>query len=96
MFELVQAGELLMLPIILCSIMSFTICVQRFWTLRTSRVVPRNLLSKVWNAIRSSLQAFVIAADANKSHQLVATDMDAAEQIGFNKLSIPTKNVVEN
>ena len=223
-----------MLPIILCSIMSFTICVQRFWTLRTSRVVPRNLLSKVWNAIRngvlatsaydsfqrsvdefiviteqsawcipisterdtarivpmtfirrerqdldtnltplidvvfllltffmafttlrresdvainllpataeasasratlieisistssvrainlvafvnarldtlvsalqkvsggSSLQAFVIAADANKSHQLVATDMDAAEQIGFNKLSIPTKNVVEN
>ena len=44
----------------------------------------------------SRLQAFVIAADANKSHQLVATDMDAAEQIGFNKLSIPTKNVVEN
>ena len=44
----------------------------------------------------SSVQAFVIAADANKSHQLVATDMDAAEQIGFNTLSIPTKNVVEN
>lgn len=44
----------------------------------------------------SSVQAFVIAADANKSHQLVATDMDAAEQIGFNTLSTPTKNVVEN
>ena len=44
----------------------------------------------------SSVQALVIAADANRSHQLVVTDMDAAEQIGFNTLSISTKNVVEN
>ena len=44
----------------------------------------------------SSVQALVIAADANRSHQLVVKDMDAAEQIGFNTLSISTKNVVEN
>ena len=44
----------------------------------------------------NSQQALVIAADANRSHQLVVKDMDAAEQIGFNTLSIPTKNVVEN
>ena len=44
----------------------------------------------------SSVQALVIAADANRSHQLVVKDMDAAEQIGSNTLSISTKNVVEN
>ena len=44
----------------------------------------------------SSAQALVIAADANRSHQLVVKDMDAAEQIGSNTLSISTKNVVEN
>ncbi|MEM7364499.1 MAG: MotA/TolQ/ExbB proton channel family protein [Pseudomonadota bacterium] len=53
MFELVQAGGWLMLPIILCSIISAAICVERFWTLRTSQVVPRNLLAQVWNAIRN-------------------------------------------
>lgn len=42
-----------MLPIILCSIISAAICVERFWTLRTSQVVPRNLLAQVWNAIRN-------------------------------------------
>ena len=44
-----------MLPIILYSIMSFAISVQRFWTLRTSRVVPRNLPSQVWNSIRNGV-----------------------------------------
>ena len=44
----------------------------------------------------NSQQALVIAADANRSHQLVVTDMDAEEQISFNTLSTSTKNVVEN
>lgn len=53
MFELVQAGGWLMVPIILCSIISAAICVERFWTLRASQVAPRNLLAQVWNAIRN-------------------------------------------
>lgn len=54
MFELVQAGGWLMIPIILCSIISVAICVERFWTLRPSQVAPKNLLAQVWGWIRSN------------------------------------------
>lgn len=53
MFELVQAGGWLMFPIILCSIISAAICVERFWTLRAEQIVPRHLLAQAWAAIRS-------------------------------------------
>lgn len=52
MFELVQAGGWLMIPIILCSIIAAAICVERFWTLRRDQIVPRNLLAQVWNSIK--------------------------------------------
>lgn len=54
MFELVQAGGWLMIPIILCSIISAAICVERTWTLRESQIAPRNLLTQVWNWIRNN------------------------------------------
>lgn len=54
MFEFVQAGGWLMVPIILCSVIAAAICVERFWTLRTSQIVPRNLLSQAWNWIKNN------------------------------------------
>lgn len=52
MLELVKAGGWLMLPIILCSITSAAICVERFWTLRRNRVAPNHLLGDVWELIK--------------------------------------------
>ena len=54
MFEMVQAGGWLMVPIIMCSVISVAICVERFWTLRPSQVAPRNLLAQVWSWIRNN------------------------------------------
>ncbi|MBQ61440.1 MAG: biopolymer transporter ExbB [Gammaproteobacteria bacterium] len=54
MFELVQAGGWLMFPIILCSIISTAICVERFWTLRAKQVAPKTLLAHVWNSIKAN------------------------------------------
>ena len=54
MFELVQAGGWLMIPILLCSVISAAICVERFWTLRSEQVSPRHLLVRVWNWIKNS------------------------------------------
>lgn len=54
MFEFVQAGGWLMLPIILCSIISAAICVERFWTLRPGQVAPKNLLAQVWNWVKNN------------------------------------------
>ncbi len=54
MFELVQAGGWLMVPIILCSIVSAAICVERIWTLRTEQIVPKALMAQVWNSIKNN------------------------------------------
>lgn len=48
MLELIKAGGLLMWPILLCSIISLAIVIERFWSLRTERITPKNLVSKVW------------------------------------------------
>ena len=53
MFELVRAGGWLMIPILLCSVVAAGIVVERFWTLRSEQVAPRNLLAQVWNWIRN-------------------------------------------
>ncbi len=54
MFELVQAGGWLMIPILICSVISAAICIERFWTLRTNQIAPRNLLAQVWNWIKNN------------------------------------------
>lgn len=54
MFELVQAGGWLMIPILICSVISAAICVERFWTLRSEQVAPRNLLAQVWTWIKAN------------------------------------------
>ena len=54
MFELVQAGGWLMIPILLCSVVAAGISVERLWTLRAEQVAPRDLLTQVWSWIRNS------------------------------------------
>ena len=53
MFEIVYAGGWLMIPIILCSIITAAICAERFWTLRPRQIAPRNLTEQVWHWIRN-------------------------------------------
>ena len=48
MLELIKAGGLLMWPIILCSIIAMAIIGERFWSLRELKIVPKNLVAKVW------------------------------------------------
>ena len=48
MLELIKAGGFLMWPIMLCSVISLSIIAERFWSLRTNHICPRNLVAKVW------------------------------------------------
>lgn len=48
MFEIVKAGGLMMGPIILASIVTAAIFLERLWTLQTKRVLPAELTEKVW------------------------------------------------
>ena len=47
MFELIQTGGLLIWLIILCSIISTAIVIERIWTLKKSAVTPFGLMDKV-------------------------------------------------
>ena len=53
MLELFQAGGLLMWPLLLCSVLSMAITIERFWSLRSSRIAPGNLVALVWQWERS-------------------------------------------
>ena len=52
MFELVKSGGWLMLPIILCSVISIAIIAERFWSLRMEKVLPKHLVATVWSAVK--------------------------------------------
>lgn len=43
MLEIILAGGWLMAPILLCSTLAVAIIIERFWTLRTSKVIPEGL-----------------------------------------------------
>jgi biopolymer transport protein ExbB len=49
MLEIVKSGGWLMLPIIICSVVSVAIILERLWTLQAGRVLPKNLTRQVWN-----------------------------------------------
>lgn len=49
MYELIVTGGWLMIPIVLCSIVSLGITVERFWTLRQEKVAPRHLVAQIWH-----------------------------------------------
>jgi len=45
--EIILAGGWLMVPILLCSTLAVAIVIERFWTLRRSRVIPEGLSGMV-------------------------------------------------
>ncbi len=48
MFELLVAGGWLIVPLLICSVAVAVISIERYISLRTSKVLPENLLGKVW------------------------------------------------
>jgi len=51
-FELLKAGGILMVPIVACSILALAIILERFWTLRASRVAPPQTMNELWRWIK--------------------------------------------
>jgi len=53
MLEIIQSGGWMMVPIIICSILALGITVERFWTLRSAQIAPRDLLARVWGWMKN-------------------------------------------
>jgi len=47
-WEFIQAGGWLMWPILLCSIVALAIVMERMWTLRNRRVIPKGVITEVY------------------------------------------------
>ncbi len=54
MYEIVKAGGIMMVPILLASIIAIAIIVERLWTLQHDRILPSKLFEKVWQWVESS------------------------------------------
>ncbi len=53
MFEIVKSGGPFMVPIIIASIVAAAIFLERLWTLQPKRVLPPDLVDKVWRWVES-------------------------------------------
>ncbi len=53
MFEIVKSGGIFMAPIILSSVVAAAIFLERLWTLQPKRVLPLDLVDKVWRWVAS-------------------------------------------
>jgi len=53
MFEIMKSGGIVMVPIVLCSILSLAITLERLWTLRDQKVVPGELTDKIWQWVEN-------------------------------------------
>ncbi|WP_336366751.1 MotA/TolQ/ExbB proton channel family protein [Marinobacter sp. C2H3] len=53
MFELLKAGGIMMVPIVACSILALAIVLERFWSLRVSRVAPPQTINELWRWIKN-------------------------------------------
>lgn len=52
MLTFIQTGGFFMWPLLACSILTLAIIMERLWTLRKSRVAPKNLLLDVMSRLR--------------------------------------------
>ncbi|PID43495.1 MAG: biopolymer transporter ExbB [Proteobacteria bacterium] len=53
MLELIKPGGIIMVPILFCSVLALAIVIERFWTLRTSRIAPKKAARDVWHWIKN-------------------------------------------
>lgn len=52
LWDFIQKGGIFMYPIILCSIISLTIVMEKFWVLRRSRIVPEGLAASIGELVK--------------------------------------------
>jgi biopolymer transport protein ExbB len=50
--DLLKPGGMIMFPLVLCSVLALAIIIERFWTLRISRLAPKSLVQDLWAAIK--------------------------------------------
>lgn len=86
-FDFVIKGGPLMVPIVVCSLIAFTIIIERLITLRRSQVIPANLVQRVRETLQESNGDPRAALDYCKANPSAAAAVLAAaiKRIGENE-----------
>jgi len=50
--DLLKPGGIVMFPLLLCSVLALAIIIERFWTLRLSRLAPKSTVNELWGWIK--------------------------------------------
>ncbi len=50
--DIIKSGGIVMYPLLLCSVLALAIIIERFWTLRASRLAPKALVNALWSWIK--------------------------------------------
>jgi len=94
--EIIKAGGLLMWPILICSVISLAIILERFWSLQQKRIAPKHHVAQVWQwakvghldnkriqnlRISSPLGRILAAGLVNRSHDR-AVMKESIEEVG--------------
>jgi len=91
-FEMIEAGGWLMIPILLCSVVALAIVGERFWTLQRKRVAPKHLVAQVWqwykNGTLDSTQLEALRANSPLGRILAAGLANRHHSRGVMKESI--------
>ena len=53
MLEIIKAGGIVMIPLLLCSVIGSAIIIERLISLRSSKVIPKTLLKTVWGWVEN-------------------------------------------
>jgi len=52
-FEMIQSGGLLMIPIVFCSILAMGIIIERFYSLQKKKILPPEMVKQVWHLAKA-------------------------------------------
>jgi len=52
-FEMIQSGGLLMIPIVFCSILAMGIIIERFYSLQKKKILPPEMVKQVWRLAKA-------------------------------------------
>lgn len=50
--DIIKSGGIVMYPLLFCSVLALAVIIERFWTLRTSRLAPKSLVDELWGWIK--------------------------------------------
>ena len=83
MFELVQSGGLMMIPIIICSIITLAVVVERMWALQTKRVAPKHMVSQIYHLYKRNKMdnnALTALRESSALGQILAAGLSTIEK----------------